>query len=78
MIKKSFKLAIFLGLGMAVAFGWPDIKRYVKIKQISGQKLHPEKVPAPGRTSYPQRSEAGAADGTGDFDSASRGGPART
>ena len=38
---------------------------------------HPEFVPIRGSKAYPQRSGRGAADGTGDFDSASRGGPAR-
>ena len=37
---------------------------------------HPGNVPAEGSTVYPQDAGHGAADGTGDFDSASRGGPA--
>lgn len=52
-----------------------DIVRYIKIKRISKGQGHPELVPVQGRKSYPQRSGQGAADGTGDFDSASRGGP---
>lgn len=76
MIKKSLGLALALGVGMAVKLGWPDIKRYLKIRQVSAQRLHPEMVPAEGRTAYPQRHEEGAPDGTGDFDSAQRGGPA--
>ncbi len=76
MIKKSLGLALALAVGAAVKVGWPDIKRYLKIKQVSAQHMHPEMVPAHGRTAYPQRSEEGAADGTGDFDSAQRGGPA--
>lgn len=36
---------------------------------------HPENVPAGGSQAYPQ-SAKDAADGTGDFDSARRGGPA--
>jgi hypothetical protein len=76
MIKKSFGLAATLGLGIAIAGAWPDLKRYLKIRQISASGLHPEMVPVRGRTAYPQRSGAGAPDGTGDFDSARRGGPA--
>lgn len=52
-----------------------DIIRYIKIKRISKGEGHPELVPVQGRKSYPQRSGKGAADGTGEFDSASRGGP---
>jgi len=76
MIKKSLGLVATLGLGLAVAVAWPDLKRYLKIKQMSAATPHPEIVPADGRTVYPQRSAAGAPDGTGDFDSAKRGGPA--
>lgn len=78
MIKKSLGLALALAVGVAVKVGWPDIKRFLKIKQLSTQHMHPELVPAEGRTAYPQRPEQGAADGTGDFDSALRGGPARS
>jgi hypothetical protein len=53
-----------------------DIVRYMKIKRLSGGRDHPELVPVRGSTAYPRRSGQGAADGTGDFDSASRGGPA--
>jgi hypothetical protein len=75
MIKTSLGLAATLGLGFAIAGAWPDLKRYLKIRQISASDPHPELVPAQGRTAYPQRSAAGVADGTGDFDSARRGGP---
>lgn len=54
-----------------------DIRRYLKIKQLSQGNGHPEIVPAVGATAYPRRGAKAAADGTGDFDSASRGGPAR-
>jgi hypothetical protein len=54
-----------------------DIIRYFKIKRISAGQGHPELVPVNGSRAYPQRPGRGAADGTGDFDSASRGGPAR-
>jgi hypothetical protein len=78
MIKKSLGVVLALAVGVAVKVGWPDMKRYLKIKQVSAQRMHPEMVPAQGRTAYPQRSCDGAADGTGDFDSAQRGGPARS
>ncbi|HET9899005.1 MAG TPA: hypothetical protein VFQ44_29125 [Streptosporangiaceae bacterium] len=77
MIRKSLGLAAMAAVGMAIAGSWPDIKRYLKIKQMSTGRLHPEKVPAAGRISYPQRHEGGEPDGTGDFDSAMRGGPLR-
>jgi hypothetical protein len=76
MIKKSLGLAASLGLGATIAVAWPDFKRYLKIRQISATALHPELVPAGGRTVYPQRPGSGVPDGTGDFDSARRGGPA--
>ena len=52
-----------------------DVRRYMKIKRLSRGRGHPEIVPAVGATSYP-RPGRGAADGTGDFDAARRGGPA--
>lgn len=78
MIRKSLGVTLALLVALAVSVGWPDIKRYLMIKQVSTQRAHPEMVPAQGRAAYPQRSEEGAADGTGDFDSALRGGPARS
>jgi hypothetical protein len=53
--------------------GWPDITRYFKIKSIGS---HPEIVPIEGTHSYAGSGSEGTPDGTGDFDSASRGGPA--
>lgn len=60
--------------GLAVAVQRHDIVRYLKIKQMSRGGGHPEIVPASGATSYPAPGR-GVPDGTGDFDSASRGGP---
>jgi hypothetical protein len=77
MIKKSLGLALALAVGAAIKVGWPDIKRYLQMRRVSAQRLHPEMVPAQGRTAYPQRHQDGVPDGTGDFDSAHRGGPAR-
>jgi hypothetical protein len=53
-----------------------DIVRYIKIKRLSRGQGHPESVPIRGSKAYPQRAGRGVADGTADFDSASRGGPA--
>lgn len=53
-----------------------DIIRYIKIKRLSQGRGHPEFVPVRGSTAYPQSSDKSGSDGTGEFDSASRGGPA--
>lgn len=53
---------------------WTDLVRYLKIIQVSAR---PEAVPAEGRRAYPQSPDRATPDGTGDFDSALRGGPAR-
>ena len=75
MIRKAIWVtAVALG-GLAVS-QWQDIIRYIKIKQMSAGTGHPENVPAEGSTAYPQTPGSGATDGTGDFDSARRGGPA--
>jgi hypothetical protein len=54
-----------------------DATRYLKIKQMSMGNGHPENVPAGGSRQYPVAGR-GVADGTGDFDAASRGGLATT
>ena len=75
MALKALRLLVPAGAALLVASQWADIRRYLKIKQMSAG--HPQNVPASGRKAYPQQPGGGAADGTGDFDSASRGGPAR-
>jgi len=75
MALRALRLLVPVGATLLVASQWADIKRYLKIKQMSAG--HPENVPARGRTAYPQGPGRGVPDGTGDFDSASRGGPAR-
>jgi len=77
MIRKAVGVLIPVLTGALIASQWRDIMRYVKIRQMSLGQGHPENVPAEGSTVYPQRPGSGAPDGTGDFDSASRGGPAR-
>ena len=78
MIRKALPILVFAGVTLLLASQWSDIKRYVRIKQLSMGQGHPKNVPAEGRKSYPQRPGDGAADGTADFGSASRGGPALT
>jgi len=78
MVGKALRFLVVTALGVLVARQWPDIVRYFKIKQLSVGQGHPEYVPARGRASYPQRPGSGDADGHGDFDSASRGGPHST
>ncbi len=76
MIRKALWLAVPVGLGVVLAAGWPDISRYLKIRQMSIGGGHPEVVPVEGAHSYAESGAQGEADGTGDFDSARRGGPA--
>jgi hypothetical protein len=61
-------------LAVFVASQWRDIARYLKLERMSTGGGHPELVPAHGTHAYPTADSAGATDGTGDFDSARRGG----
>jgi hypothetical protein len=54
-----------------------EISRYFKIKQMSWGTGHPSNVPVGGAQGY-ARPGHGVPDGTGDFDSGRRGGPAAT
>jgi hypothetical protein len=63
-----------VSLAALVASQWRDIARYLKLERMSVGDGHPELVPISGKHAYPPDG-AGAADGTGDFDSARRGGP---
>jgi hypothetical protein len=76
MVGKTLRVLVPAAMTLLVASQWADTRRYLKIKQMSVQQGHPENVPAGGRTAYPQGPGSGVPDGTGDFDSASRGGPA--
>ena len=62
--------------GALIASQWQDMIRYVKIKHRSLRQGHPEYVPAEGTSVYPKDPADGAPDGTAEFDSAIRGGPA--
>jgi hypothetical protein len=64
-----------VGIGLAIASQRQDAARYMKIKQIDSGRGHPENVPAAGTHRYPGPGQ-GVPDGTGEFDSAHRGGPA--
>ena len=75
MFRKSLQVLIPTAAGLLIASQWTDIRRYLKIKQLSQGQGHPENVPAGGVSRYPRRPGDGAPDGTGDFDSAMRGGP---
>jgi hypothetical protein len=74
-IRKMILFAGSAAVGALVALNWQDIQRYVKMKEISFGKGHPEVVPVEGKTSYPQDAAHGTPDGTGEFDAARRGGP---
>jgi hypothetical protein len=73
--RKTLRWLLPVSLAAVVASQWRDIARYVKINQMSRGAGHPEAVPAVGKHRYPKRPASGASDGSGDFDSASRGGP---
>jgi hypothetical protein len=76
MIRKLLKISIPAAADILVARQWPEIRRFVKLRQMSEGQGHPEHVPMQGTQAYPKHPGEGAQDGTGDFDSASRGGPA--
>ncbi len=73
MIRKLAWWLIVLAAGLIVAGQRQDIARYIKVRQMSWGQGHPENVPACGSQAYP-RPGGGVAEGTGDFDSAGRGG----
>lgn len=72
MARKALRVLLPASVAILVASQWREIARYLKISNMSRGDGHPEAVPASGKHAYPRRS--GTADGTGDFDSASRGG----
>jgi hypothetical protein len=75
MTRKVLLAAALAGAGWAAFTQWPDISRFLKIRQMSAGDGHPANVPAGGSHIYPGPG-GGSTDGTGDFDSARRGGPA--
>jgi hypothetical protein len=53
-MRKVLSLLIPVGLGLVIASQWADIKRFLKIKQMSQADGHPENVPASGTAKYLQ------------------------
>jgi hypothetical protein len=76
MARKALRLLLPASIAVLAASQWREIARYLKISQMSRGGGHPQIVPVAGQHSYPNGPGNGDADGTGDFDSASRGGPA--
>jgi hypothetical protein len=76
MIRKLLKVSIPAAVGVLAVRQWPEIRRYLALNRMSHGQGHPETVPMRGTQAYPKHAGEGAQDGTGDFDSASRGGPA--
>jgi hypothetical protein len=69
--------ALLLVFPAVIAAVWSqrrEINRYIKLEQMSSGNGHPENVPVEGAHAYPCAG-CGASDGTGEFDSGSRGGP---
>jgi hypothetical protein len=75
MARKAFYVLLLASITALAASMWRDIVRYARIELMSRGEGHPEAVPAAGRHVYPNCPGDGVSDGTGDFDSASRGGP---
>jgi len=75
MARKALRWLLPAAVAAVVASQWRDIARYLKIEQMSSGQGHPDLVPAGGKHAYPTGPGVGAPDGTGDFDSARRGGP---
>jgi hypothetical protein len=74
MARKALRFLLPASVVILAVSQWREIVRYLKISQMSRGDGHPQFVPAVGQHSYPRRSGAGTPDGTGDFDSAARGG----
>lgn len=75
MAGKVFRLLLPVSVAVLIAIQWRDLVRYFKIERMDFGHGHPELVPAEGEHGYASPG-SGASDGTGEFDSASRGGPA--
>jgi hypothetical protein len=74
MARKALTLLLPASVAVLAASQWREISRYLKLRQMSSGGGHPQNVPVEGHHSYPKGPGAGAADGTGDFDSGARGG----
>ncbi len=74
MARKTLSLLLPVSVAVLAATQWRELSRYIKLRQMSSGDGHPEIVPVEGHHSYPEGPGAGVPDGTGDFDSGSRGG----
>lgn len=74
MARKALLLLLPASVAVAVASQWRELTRYVKMERMSSGAGHPESVPVEGAHAY-QPPGGGDLDGTGQFDSGSRGGP---
>lgn len=74
MVLKALRVLLPASIAVLAASQWREIARYLKISQMSQGDGHPQAVPAEGQHGYPNP-PGGVPDGTGDFDSAARGGP---
>ncbi len=54
MIGKALGLLVPVTAGLLIASQWPDLVRYLKIRQMSQGTGHPENVPAHGTQRYRQ------------------------
>jgi hypothetical protein len=77
MARKALLLLVPAAAAAVVASQWRELNRYIKVSQMSSGSGggHPENVPVEGVAAYATPGN-GASDGTGEFDSGSRGGPA--
>ena len=74
MARKALSLLLPVSVAVLAASQWREISRYLKLRQMSSGGGHPENVPVEGHHAYPKAPGGGVPDGTGDFDSGSRGG----
>jgi hypothetical protein len=51
---KMVPLLVASAAGALAVSQWPDIRRYIKIKQMSTGDGHPENVPVKGTAAYRQ------------------------
>ena len=73
MARKALLLLVPATVAAAVAIQWREITRYLKVSQMSSGAGRPQNVPVRGVQGY-EHPGGGDSDGTGQFDSPSRGG----
>ena len=54
MIRKALLLLVPAALGLLITSQWPDIRRYLKIRQLSQGNGHPQHIPLKGTKTYPR------------------------